>query len=108
MRETEKETPPEASVEEYHEVFGGRLPRDLRFAEENNAPNIRGLAVDIKRLNGISLTDMAESLGVSGSTLSKAALGRAGVKVEEDGMSTTERVYNGLRELHETHSSDQI
>jgi hypothetical protein len=92
----------EASCEEYHEGVRGKPVLDKHYAENNRAPNIRWMVLRIMEKSSMAGPgEIAEMICVSGNTLSRAAYGRAGSKTRKDtGMSTTDMVYIGLRDLY--------
>lgn len=95
-----------ATWEEYHNVFHGNRVSDHRLLRLNGAPEIRkGLLRARANLGGnASLSGIAEEIGggVTARNLSDAARGVAGLRPGEDGLSTTEKVLFGLREINES------
>ena len=82
---------------DFHELVGGRRREDGGYQNQMPAPLIREAVVKIRRRTGMTNSQIAEKLCVSGSTLSRACGGRAGTKLGEDGISTTQRIFEGLK-----------
>ncbi len=81
---------------QFHEYVGGRKNHEHRFLNKHQAPLIRFLIVLNRSLYGLSNQEIAKNIGTSGSTLSHAAYGRAGIKTNPDGKSTTKKIFQGL------------
>lgn len=83
----------------FHESVGGTRRKDRRFIDKPPAPDIRLLIVSIRKEKGLTNEEIAERLGVSGSTLSRTAGGGAGTRLKRSGRSTTQEIVDGLRKL---------
>lgn len=85
----------------FHQKVAGRLRGDLRFADTPPAFHIRSLIVELRQKHpGLKNKDIAAMIGVSSSTLSKAAGGRAGTKMNDNGQSTTKGILVNLIKLN--------
>lgn len=83
----------------FHQHVGGTRRKDIRYIRIEPAPEIRRLIVLIRQKNGLTNGEIARRLGVSGATLSMAAGGRAGTRLNRRGSSTTKEILNGLDKL---------
>jgi len=85
------------NTETFHEKVGGRKKDYFgECAKRNCASFIRDLVVLCRVLWGFSNKELAEKIGFSSGTLSRACYGVAGKKIGPDGKSTTHKIIWGL------------
>jgi len=88
--------------ETFHQVMGGRIRRDNRYSNNEKAEQIREKLI-ILREKGVYTPMLENELGVSGSTISLAAGGRSGDKIQArfGNLSSTDFILGKLTEMTE-------
>lgn len=88
------------NAESFNKIMGGRKREDNRYILKESAQNIRE-HLNILKVRGVNMSDLSKTLGVSCTTISLAAGGRAGDKPQErfGNLSSTDFILRKLEEM---------